>query len=114
MDRFMTRDSEVRRVINVLHVRSNTYTSVAATGVIATGPTDDGFMHLHFFREMQRILNEEVPVEQTGSDDLVVHRDRASMKVHLQREEVATVSIPTAIFGRIVGNLQALADELYK
>lgn len=93
----------------LLHVRNNHYVSTVATGVIVTGPTDDGFVHLHFFRESQRILNEEVPVQHNDHANLQLDRAQAKMKVNLQREEMATISFPEQMFGEIVKGLMQVA-----
>lgn len=89
----------------LLHVRSSHYVSTVASGVIVTGPTDDGFVHLHFFRESQRILGEEVPIQHKDPVNLQLDRAKAKMTVNLQREEVATISLPERVFGEIVKGL---------
>lgn len=93
----------------LLHVRNGSYVSAVATGVIVTGPTDDGFVHLHFFRESQRILNEEVPIQHNDHANLQLDRAQAKMKVNLQREELATISLPERAFGEIVKGLMQVA-----
>jgi hypothetical protein len=96
----------------LLHVRHPAYTAGVATGVIVTGPTDDGFVHLHFFRESQRILDEVVPTLASTDEQLKLDRANAQLKVHLQREEVATISLPERVFGDIVKGLTEVAQNL--
>ncbi|GLQ87539.1 hypothetical protein [Dyella flagellata] len=96
----------------LLHVRNSQYLSAVASGIIVTGPTDDGFVHLHFFRESQRILSEEVPAQYEGDGHLRLERGNAELKIHLQREEVATLAIPESTFGDLVEGLMQVARTL--
>jgi hypothetical protein len=96
----------------LLHVRNSAYVSAVATGIIVTGPTDDGFVHLHFFRESQRILTEQVPAHYAEHGQLRLERSKAELKIHLQREEVATLSIPEATFGGLIEGLLQVATTL--
>lgn len=100
------------RTYTLLHVRSPDYTSAVATGVIVTGPTDDGFVHLHFFRETQRILNEDVPVLDADDNNLKLNRAEARLKVNLQREEVSTISIPDQVFAELAKGLVQVSKTL--
>lgn len=100
------------RTYTLLHVRAPDYTSTVATGVIVTGPTDDGFVHLHFFRETQRILNEDVPISDADANNLRLNRAEAKLKVNLQREEVSTISIPEKIFEELAKGLVQVSKTL--
>lgn len=104
--------SSTDRTYSLLHVRHPNYTSAVATGAIVTGPTDDGFIHLHFFRESQRILSEDVPVLLEDEANLKLDRVNADLQVHLQREEVATISVSPKVFEEIVKGLLRVAANL--
>ncbi|QWT22209.1 hypothetical protein KPL74_09390 [Bacillus sp. NP157] len=79
---------------SVLHVRPPHFTSGVATGIAVTGPTDDGFVHLHFFREMQRITHDDVPTRTHGPNEMEFAWSHATPQVHPQREELAVISVP--------------------
>jgi hypothetical protein len=90
---------------NILHVRPPNFTSGVATGIAITGPTDDGFVHLHFFRETQRITHDDVPSRSTAPNEVEFAWGRAEPHIHPQREELAVVSVP-------MDRLQAMAQAL--
>jgi hypothetical protein len=79
---------------SILHVRPTHFTSAVATGMAVTGPTDDGFIHLHFFREVQRITNDDVPSRSSAPNEVELAWMQASPNIHLVREEVAVISVP--------------------
>lgn len=81
---------------SILHVRPTHFASGVATGMAVTGPTDDGFIHLHFFREVQRITNDDVPSRSNGPNEVELAWGRAEANIHLVREEVAVISIPAS------------------
>lgn len=81
---------------SILHVRPTHFTSAVATGMAVTGPTDDGFVHLHFFREVQRITNDDVPSRVPAPNEMELAWGHAEANIHLVREEVAVISIPMA------------------
>jgi hypothetical protein len=97
---------------SILHVRSRGHVSAVATGVAVTGPTDDGFVHLHFFREIQRILHEDVPIEQVSEHGLMLDWSHAKASVHLQREEVATLSIPVTRYASMIEALSSASSVI--
>lgn len=92
---------------NILHVRPGHFVSAVATGIAVTGPTDDGFIHLHFFREAQRITNDEVPSRVAAPNEVDIAWGQAKPNIHLVREEVAVISIP-------VGRLPFVSTALNK
>ncbi|NID15037.1 hypothetical protein [Luteibacter yeojuensis] len=77
-----------------MHVRPTHFASAVATGMAVTGPTDDGFIHLHFFREVQRITNDEVPSRSSAPNEVELAWTHAEPNIHLMREEVAVISVP--------------------
>jgi hypothetical protein len=81
---------------SILHVRPTHFTSGVATGMAVTGPTDDGFIHLHFFREVQRITNDDVPSRSSSPNEVELAWSHAEANIHLVREEVAVISIPVS------------------
>lgn len=81
---------------SILHVRPTHFASGVATGMAVTGPTDDGFIHLHFFREVQRITNDDVPSRSNGPNEVELAWGHAEANIHLVREEVAVISIPAS------------------
>jgi hypothetical protein len=81
---------------SILHVRPTHFTSGVATGMAVTGPTDDGFIHLHFFREVQRITNDDVPSRSKSPNEVELAWAHAEANIHLVREEVAVISIPVS------------------
>lgn len=81
---------------SILHVRPTHFASGVATGLAVTGPTDDGFIHLHFFREVQRITNDDVPSRSNGPNEVELAWGHAQANIHLVREEVAVISIPAS------------------
>ncbi|WP_139206725.1 hypothetical protein [Luteibacter sp. UNCMF331Sha3.1] len=81
---------------SILHVRPTHFTSAVATGMAVTGPTDDGFLHLHFFREVQRITNDDVPTRTSAPNETELAWGHAEANIHLVREEVAVISIPVS------------------
>ncbi|MET0255430.1 MAG: hypothetical protein ABWZ54_12080 [Luteibacter sp.] len=92
---------------NILHVRPGHFVSAVATGIAVTGPTDDGFIHLHFFREAQRITNDEVPSRAASPNEVELAWGQAEPNIHLVREEVAVISVP-------VGRLPFVSTALNK
>lgn len=92
---------------SILHVRPTHFVSAVATGIAVTGPTDDGFVHLHFFREAQRITNDEVPSRSSTPNEVELAWSHAEPNIHLVREEVAVISIP-------VGRLPFVSTALNK
>ncbi|QDE40081.1 hypothetical protein FIV34_13065 [Luteibacter pinisoli] len=90
---------------NILHVRPPNFTAGVATGIAITGPTDDGFVHLHFFRETQRITHDDVPTRSPAPNEFEFAWARAEPQIHPQREELAVVSVP-------LGRLQLMANAL--
>jgi hypothetical protein len=81
---------------NILHVRPPNFTTGVATGIAITGPTDDGFVHLHFFRETQRITHDDVPARSHAPNEMEFAWSRAEPHIHPQREELAVISVPMA------------------
>lgn len=81
---------------SILHVRPTHFASGVATGMAVTGPTDDGFIHLHFFREVQRITNDDVPSRSSSPNEVELAWGHAEANIHLVREEVAVISIPVS------------------
>jgi len=79
---------------SIMHVRPTHFTSAVATGMAVTGPTDDGFIHLHFFREVQRITNDDVPSRSSAPNEVELAWTHAEPNIHLMREEVAVISVP--------------------
>jgi hypothetical protein len=79
---------------SILHTRTSNFVSGVATGMAITGPTDDGFLHLHFFREVQRITNDDVPARSLAPNEVELAWGHAEANIHLHREEVAVISIP--------------------
>lgn len=79
---------------SIMHVRPTHFTSAVATGMAVTGPTDDGFIHLHFFREVQRITNDDVPSRSNTPNEVELAWTHAEPNIHLVREEVAVISVP--------------------
>jgi hypothetical protein len=79
---------------SILHTRTSHFVSGVATGMAVTGPTDDGFLHLHFFREVQRITNDDVPSRSLSPNEVELAWAHAEANIHLHREEVAVISIP--------------------
>lgn len=92
---------------SILHVRPAHFVSAVATGIAVTGPTDDGFVHLHFFRETQRITNDDVPSRSSAPNEVELAWGHAEPNIHLVREEVAVISIP-------VGRLPFVSTALNK
>jgi hypothetical protein len=90
---------------NILHVRPPNFTTGVATGIAITGPTDDGFVHLHFFRETQRITHDDVPSRSHSPNEVEYAWGRAEPHIHPQREELAVVSVP-------VSRIQLIAHAL--
>jgi len=80
----------------VQHVRPTHFTSAVATGVAVTGPTDDGFVHLHFYRETQRITHDDVPSRSHAPNEVELAWGHAEPSIHLVREEVAVISVPVS------------------
>lgn len=91
----------------VQHVRPSHFTSAVATGVAVTGPTDDGFVHLHFYRETQRITHDDVPSRSRAPNEVELAWGHAEPSIHLVREEVAVISVP-------VGRLPFIGTVLNK
>ena len=92
---------------NIMHVRPSHFASAVATGVAVTGPTDDGFVHLHFYREVQRVTHDAVPSRSGEPNELELAWGHATANIHLQREEGAVISIP-------VGRLPFVGTALNK
>jgi hypothetical protein len=92
---------------SIMHVRPAHFVSGVATGMAVTGPTDDGFIHLHFFREAQRITNDDVPSRSSAPNEVELAWTHAEPNIHLVREEVAVISVP-------VGRLPFIGTALNK
>ncbi|MBB3228547.1 hypothetical protein FHW69_003189 [Luteibacter sp. Sphag1AF] len=99
---------------SVLHVRPSHFTSGVATGLHITGPTDDGFVHLHFFREVQRITNDDVPARIPAPNELELDWSRAQASIHLHREELAVISVPAERLESMCRSLTSAAQFLAK
>lgn len=90
---------------SILHVRPSHFVSGVATGMAITGPTDDGFLHLHFFREVQRITNDDVPARAVSPNEVELAWGHAEANIHLHREEIAVISIPVGRLPVISGTI---------
>ncbi|HEY4093392.1 MAG TPA: hypothetical protein VGN46_17915 [Luteibacter sp.] len=100
---------------NILHVRPPTFTSGVATGIAITGPTDDGFVHLHFFRESQRITHDDVPTRSQSPNETEFAWGRAEPNIHLQREELAVISVPmdrVQLMAQALGRAAQFVEQL--
>lgn len=95
---------------------SPSYLTGVAQGVVVTGPTSDGFVHVNFVRDIMQLVPETListsTITATGKPAFTLARDPDSIaEPKLYREVVATISVPAMALRGIVDVLIRVADD---
>ncbi|MHB1284291.1 MAG: hypothetical protein ACYCZI_10550 [Metallibacterium scheffleri] len=95
---------------------SPSYATGVAQGVVLTGPTSDGFVHVNFVRDIMLLAPETLiptpTVTPTGKAAFTLARDPSSVaEPKLYREVVATISVPAMALRAIADVLIRVADD---
>ncbi len=99
--------------VTMKHVQHPAFTSAMATGIALAGPSPDGYVHIQYWREGLRMLQENFEQEIFVQDGIQVARLKADgNETEAFREDVATVLIPVAKFDEFCDAMCKMRDSL--
>ncbi|MGE8235085.1 MAG: hypothetical protein ACN6PQ_02315 [Stenotrophomonas indicatrix] len=99
----------------VKHVQNSAYTSAMASGLVISGPSPDGFIHVTFWREGLRLTEEHFEQEVFHHEGVEVAKMTPQGNVSEQfREDVATMIIPVHKYSEFCDALCKMRDSLDK
>jgi hypothetical protein len=99
--------------IVVKHIQHPGYTSAMASGAVLAGPSPDGFVHITYWREGMRLLEEKFEQEVTLVNNVEVAKMKSEGNISEHfREDVATILLPVAKLDEICNALCKMRDNL--